>query len=59
MLIADIAVMRMVQEALHLVQYNVEAGSMSGLNRGPEVVQDRFNLPPVDVITEGILKYRI
>jgi hypothetical protein len=59
MLIADVTMVRMVQEALRLVQYNVEAGSMSGLNRGPEVVQNRLNLPPVDVITEGILKYRI
>lgn len=58
LLVADIAVVRVVKKAFHPVQHNAETGAMRGFNGGPEVVKKRLDLPPVDVAAGGILKNR-
>jgi hypothetical protein len=50
--------MRMVQEAVYLVQHNAEASAMNRFNSPHQVAQKRFDFSPVDVIAEGHLKDR-
>jgi len=58
LLVADVAVVRMVQADLDPVQHDAETGAMRGFDGGAEVVEERLDLPPVDVAAEGILKDR-
>jgi len=57
LLIADTAVVRVMQKAFDLIQYDVKTGAMTGLNIGAEVMQQRFDFTPVNVAADGILKY--
>jgi hypothetical protein len=56
LLVADVALVRVVQKAIHLVQNNMKAGAMNGINGSPKMIQQRLNLPPVDVVAKGVLK---
>jgi len=58
LLVANIAVVGMVQNAFHPVQFHMKTGAMSWFNCGPEMMKQRLDLSPVDVATDGILKDR-
>jgi hypothetical protein len=58
LLVANVALVRVMQITVNLIQDNMESGTMGGINGSAQVIQKRLNLPPVDVAAEGILKYR-
>lgn len=55
-LAAGAAVVRVVQEGFNLVQGDLEAGAMRGFDFGPEMVEQGFDLPPVNVGRGRILE---
>lgn len=50
------AVVRVVQEGFDLIQGDLEACTMRGLDFGPEVVEQGFDFPPVDVGRRWVLE---
>jgi len=54
-----VAVMRMVKEELVLVEQNPEAGTMAGLDLGAHVLEQGFDLAPLDVAADGVAKDRL
>lgn len=52
----DIALMRMVQEIFVAVQYHAEACAMDRIKRRTEMMQQRFDLAPVDIGAHRVLK---
>ena len=55
-LAAGAAVVRMVQEGLDLVQRDLEAGAMRRLDVGTQMVEQGFDLAPVDVGRRRVLE---
>lgn len=54
--IQDVAVMRTVQNAFGAVQNHPYAGTRQGFHAGPEMMEKRLDLPPVDIAADRILE---
>jgi len=54
--IQHIAVVRMMQKALYAIQGDAKARAMRRLNLGAQVIEQRFNLAPVDVAADRVMK---
>jgi len=48
--------MRMMQKALNAIQGDAKARAMRRLNLGAQVIEQRFNLAPVDVAADRVMK---
>ena len=56
LLVADVALVRMMQKILDPVEHDAKARTVRRLDRRAQVHQQRFDLAPVDIAAEGILK---
>lgn len=55
-LAAHSAVMWTVQRALDTIEYHPQTCAMTGFYGGAQVVQQRLDLPPVNIAADGLMK---
>ncbi len=58
LLVANVAVVRVMQESFDAIEHDAETRAVRRLDRGAEVIQQGFNLAPVDVAAQRILEDR-
>ncbi len=56
LLVEDIAVMGVMQKKLLMIQDNAKARTMGRLDRGSKVIEQGFNVAPMNVATDRVLK---
>jgi hypothetical protein len=54
-----VTVVRMVEKELALIQHNTEAGAMRRFDHCSEVLQQRFDLTPMDVAGGRVMENRV
>jgi hypothetical protein len=59
LLAALVAVVRVMQKELVLIQHHSKASPQDRLDRGTEVMQQRLDLTPVDIAVQWILENRV
>lgn len=56
---ADVAVMRMMKKKFALIEQHAKARAMRRLDGGAKMMQQRFDLAPVNVAAQRVMKNRM